>query len=156
MVEYLLDVPQVSLDHPGAWILLADGQTEVGDGYGGAVDIDDTGPRDGNPDLRLPHAGRLGGVTRQGAEGVENPYPEGMRSSTMCGLAAVGETDRPVPDSEGVPHMRTSDGTEPIPASPTAWSTAVPVDDYRTMETPAVASYRDRIIAVGRSGATRP
>lgn len=52
--------------------------------------------------------------------------------------------------------MRTSDGTEPTPSGPTAWSTAGPVDDYRTMETPAVAWYRDRIIAVGRSGATRP
>ncbi|MEU4746193.1 hypothetical protein AB0G02_37830 [Actinosynnema sp. NPDC023658] len=82
---------------------------------------------------------------------------DGMRASHDVRVVATGRGLFALfPDSEGVLHMRTSDGTEPTPATRTAWSPAVPVDDYRTMETPALAWYRDRIIAIGRGGATLP
>ncbi|MGW7244778.1 hypothetical protein [Streptomyces decoyicus] len=59
------------------------------------------------------------------------------------------------PDSEGTLQAMSSDGTEPTNA-PTVWSTPVPVDEYPVTETPALAWYRDRIVAIGRSGAAVP
>ena len=59
------------------------------------------------------------------------------------------------PDSEGTLQAMSSDGTEPTNA-PTVWSTPVPVDEYPVTETPALAWYRDRIFAIGRSGAAVP
>ncbi|WP_406205706.1 hypothetical protein [Streptomyces decoyicus] len=59
------------------------------------------------------------------------------------------------PDSEGTLQAMSSNGTEPTNA-PTVWSTPVPVDEYPVTETPALAWYRDRIVAIGRSGAAVP
>ncbi|MER5302821.1 hypothetical protein ABT039_25630 [Streptomyces lasiicapitis] len=52
------------------------------------------------------------------------------------------------PDSEGALHLRTSGG-------PSGLSTAL-VDEYRTLETPALTWYGDQLIAVGRAGACPP
>ncbi|GLZ37934.1 hypothetical protein [Actinokineospora sp. NBRC 105648] len=94
---------------------------------------------------------------RKDAEGVLTAHDEGMRSSHDVRLVTTGRGLFVLfPDSEGVLHSRSSDGTEPTPETPTAWTPAVPVDDYRTTETPALAWYRDRIIAIGRTSATRP
>ncbi|WP_031029844.1 hypothetical protein [Streptomyces sp. NRRL WC-3725] len=59
------------------------------------------------------------------------------------------------PDSEGMLQAMSSDGTEPTDAR-TVWSTPVQVDEYPVTETPALAWYRDRIVAIGRSGAAVP
>ncbi|MBB6421509.1 hypothetical protein [Streptomyces sp. AK010] len=59
------------------------------------------------------------------------------------------------PNSDGMLQAMSSDGTEP-PEAPTVWSTPVQVDEYPVTETPALAWYRDRIVAIGRSGAAVP
>uniref|UniRef100_A0AAU2VAU6 Uncharacterized protein n=1 Tax=Streptomyces sp. NBC_00003 TaxID=2903608 RepID=A0AAU2VAU6_9ACTN len=72
-----------------------------------------------------------------------------VRASNNVRLAVAGPTLYMLfPDSEGTLHLRSSDGSK--------WSTAAPVDDYRTLETPALAWYGDRLIAIGRGGACPP
>lgn len=72
-----------------------------------------------------------------------------VRASNNVRLAVAGPTLYMLfPDSEGTLHLRSSDGS--------TWSAAAPVDAYRTLETPALAWYGDRLIAIGRGGACPP
>ncbi|MFD9356103.1 hypothetical protein [Streptomyces sp. NPDC060031] len=72
-----------------------------------------------------------------------------VRASSNVRLAVAGTTLYMLfPDSEGTLHLRSSDGS--------TWSAAAPVDAYRTLETPALAWYGDRLIAIGRGGACSP
>ncbi|MFD6874268.1 MULTISPECIES: hypothetical protein [unclassified Streptomyces] len=72
-----------------------------------------------------------------------------VRASNNVRLAVAGPTLYMLfPDSEGVLHLRSSDGS--------AWSAAGPVDAYRTLETPALAWYGNHLIAIGRGGACSP
>ncbi|MER5730368.1 hypothetical protein ABT084_18890 [Streptomyces sp. NPDC002138] len=72
-----------------------------------------------------------------------------VRASNNVRLAVAGPTLYMLfPDSEGVLHLRSSDGS--------TWSAAAPVDEYRTLETPALAWYGNHLIAIGRGGACSP
>ncbi|MFF2127095.1 hypothetical protein ACFVW1_17140 [Streptomyces olivochromogenes] len=72
-----------------------------------------------------------------------------VRASNNVRLTVAGPTLYMLfPDSEGTLHLRSSTGT--------TWSVAAPVDEYRTLETPALAWYGDRLIAIGRGGACPP
>ncbi|MER5368588.1 hypothetical protein [Streptomyces sp. NPDC002722] len=72
-----------------------------------------------------------------------------VRASNNVRLAVAGPTlYKLFPDSQGTLHLRSSNGS--------TWSTVVPVDEYRTLETPALAWYGDRLIAIGRGGACPP
>ncbi|MFD8742859.1 hypothetical protein [Streptomyces sp. NPDC059616] len=63
-----------------------------------------------------------------------------VRASNNVRLAVAGPTLYMLfPDSQGTLHLRSSNGS--------TWSTVVPVDEYRTLETPALAWYGDRLIA---------
>ncbi|MFE3523376.1 hypothetical protein ACFXOD_17525 [Streptomyces sp. NPDC059161] len=72
-----------------------------------------------------------------------------VRASNNVRLAVAGPTLYMLfPDSEGALHLRSSDGS--------TWSAATPVDEYRTLETPALAWYGNQLIAIGRGGACPP